>query len=251
MLSEVLTDILAHTHGLGFIEMMKIESDKQETKVAAIDESKSVVVYGKLKAPLTELEGTVGLSRMAVLQGYLKYPHFNADGSSIDITTVQRDGADIPAEITFKSTSGHESSYRFMHKDVVEEQVKVPSFNGASWDVVITATDEIMKDLSYFKGVLGSFEPTFIAKTTNDTSNDLNFYIGSGATDRATVPIAKGVSGSLSGNLTWPLVQTLAILKLASKADDCTLSFSNKGVLKIEMETSVGTYEYLLPARAK
>jgi len=185
------------------------------------------------------------------LQGYLKYPHFNADGSSIDITTVQRDGADIPAEITFKSTSGHESSYRFMHKDVVEEQVKVPSFNGASWDVVITATDEIMKDLSYFNGVLGSFEPTFIAKTTNDTSNDLNFYIGSGATDRATVPIAKGVSGSLSGNLTWPLVQTLAILKLASKADDCTLSFSNKGVLKIEMETSVGTYEYLLPARAK
>ena len=138
-----------------------------------------------------------------------------------------------------------------MHYYVIEEQVMVPNFNGATWDVVITSTDEIMKDLSYFNSVLGAFAPTFIAKTSGDSSNDLNFYIGSGPTDRAIVPIAKNVSGSLTGNLTWPLVETLAILKLASKADDCTLSFSNKGVLKIEMETAIGTYEYLLPARAK
>lgn len=249
MLAEVLSDVLAHTHGLGFIEMMKIESNATETKVAAIDESKSVVVYGTLKNPLTELDGTVGFSRMAVLNGYLKYPHFIGDGATIAIETQQRDGVDVPAEIRFASTQGHESSYRFMHKDIVEEQVKVPSFNGASWDVVITATDEIMKDLSYFNGVLGAFEPTFMAKT--DAGNDLNFHIGSGPTDRATVPIAKSVNGSLTGNLTWPLVETLAILKLASKATDCTISFSNKGVLKIEMETDIGTYEYLLPAKSR
>ena len=249
MLATVLSDVLAHTHGLGFIEMMKIESNSTETKVAAIDDSKSVVVYGTLKHPLKELDGTVGFSRMAVLQGYLKYPHFVGDGATIGIETQERDGDDVPAEIRFASTQGHESSYRFMHKDVVEEQVKVPSFNGATWDVVITATDEIMKDLSYFNSILGAFEPTFIAKT--DAANDLNFYIGSGPTDRATVPIAKGVSGSLTGNLTWPLVETLAILKLAKTADDCTISFSVKGILKIEMETDVGTYEYLLPAKSR
>lgn len=249
MLAETLTDVLAHTHGLGFIEMIKIDSDSTETKISAMADDKSVVVYGTLKSPLSQLDGTVGLSRMAVLNGYLKYPKFQEDGSSISIETVQRDGVDLPAEIRFQSDDGHESSYRFMHKDVVEEQIKVPNFKGASWDVVITANDEIMKDLSYFNSVLGAFEPTFVAKT--DANNDLNFYIGSGPTDRATVPIAKSVNGSLTGNLTWPLVETLAILKLASKADDCTLSFSNKGVLKIEMETPAGTYEYLLPARAK
>lgn len=249
MLSQVLTDILAQTHGLGFIEMMKIDSSATETKIAAINDDKSVVAYGTLASPLTELDGVVGLSRMAVLQGYLKFPHFVDDGATIEIKTTQRDGADVPTEISFSGANGHESSYRFMHKDVVEEQVKVPSFLGATWDVVIAGTDEIMKDLSYFNGILGAFEPTFTAKT--DANGDLNFYIGSGPTDRATVPVAKAVNGTLTGNLTWPLVETLAILKLASKADDCTISFSNKGALKIEMETSIGSYEYLLPARSK
>ncbi len=247
MLSEVLNDVLAQTHGLGFIEMMKIDSDSKGTKIAAIDDAKTVVIYGTLNAPMTELDGVVGLSRMAVLQGYLKFPPFTNSTSTIEIKTTQRDGVDVPTEVSFVSTDGHESSYRFMHKDVVEEQIKVPSFNGATWDVVITNTDDLMKDLSYFNGVLGSFEPVFTAKTDG---TDLNFYIGSGATDRATVPVAKGVNGTLTG-ATWPLVEVLAILKLASKADDCTLSFSNKGVLKIEMETQLGKYEYLLPARAK
>ena len=249
MLADVLTDILAHTHGLGFIEMMKIVSDSKEKKISAIDDAKTVVINGTLKSPLSELEGTVGFARMAVLQGYLKFPHFVGNGATVTIETKNEDGTDIPAEISFDSTDGHKSSYRFMHKDIVNEHIKVPPFKGATWDVVITATDEMMKDLNYFNSVLGAFEPTFVAKT--DANNDLNFYIGSGPTDRATVPIAKSVNGSLPGNLTWPLVETLAILKLAAKADDCTLSFSNQGVLKIEMETPVGTYEYLLPARAR
>lgn len=249
MLSEVLTDILAQTHGLGFMEMMKIDSSATETTIAAINDDKSVVAYGTLNSPLTELDGVVGLSRMAVLQGYLKFEHFNDANSTIEIKTTQRDGSDVPTEISFSGPNGHASSYRFMHKDVVEEQVKVPNFKGAAWDVVIAGSDEIMKDLSYFNGILGAFEATFTAKT--DANGDLNFYIGSGPTDRATVPVAKNVNGTLTGNLTWPLVETLAILKLASKADDCILSFSNKGVLKIEMETSIGSYEYLLPARSK
>ena len=246
MLTAELTDMLAQTHGLGFIEMMKIESSATETKIAAMDDAKTCVIFGTLKEPMQSLNGTVGLSRMAVLQGYLKFPPFNSDTSTVEIKTTLRDGEDVPTEIHFASTSGHESSYRFMHKDVIEEQIKVPPFNGATWDVVITNTDGLMKDLGYFNGVLGSFEPVFTAKTDG---TDLNFYIGSGATDRATVPVAKNVNGSLTG-ATYKLVETLAILKLATKADDCTISFSNKGVIKIEMETGIGKYEYLLPARA-
>ena len=105
-----------------------------------------------------------------------------------------------------------------------------------------------MKDLSYFNGVLGSFEPVFNAKTED---GDLKLFIGSGAADRATVPFASGVSGSLTGNLSWPLVETLAILKLAQKAEDCTMHFSNKGALKIELSTELAKYEYILPARTR
>jgi len=248
MISEVLSDVLAHTHGLGFVEMAKITSEDGETKIEAMDEDKTVVIYGKLNDELTEVAGTVGLSRMAVLQGYLKFPPYSESGSTVEIVTQERNGEQVPAEVKFGSSTGHKASYRFMSKDVADEQIKVPLFKGVEWDVVITPTEENMKDLSYFNGVLGGFEPVFTAKTEG---TDLKLFIGSGAADRATVPFASGVSGSITGSLSWPLVETLAILKLAAKAEDCTMSFSNKGALKIELGTAFAKYEYILPARSR
>lgn len=248
MLAEVFADILRHTHGLGFIDMVKIVSDDNETRIEAMDENKTVVFYGKLKKPLKDIKGTVGLSRMAVLAGYLKFPPFVADTATVEVVTQKRGEEEVPAEVLFSTKDGHSASYRFMHRDIAEEQIKVPTFKGAAWDVVITPTERNMKDLSYFNGVLGSFEPVFTAKTED---RNLNLYIGSGPTDRATVPFSTKVDGDLDGSLSWPLVQTLAILKLADKASDCTMSFSKKGALKIEMATSIGEYEYILPSRGK
>lgn len=247
MLSEVFADILRHTHGLGFIDMIKIVSNDKETLIEAMDENKTVVFHGKLKTPLEDIQGTVGLSRMAVLQGYLKFPSFMADDADIEIITQKRGEEDVPSEILFTSPDKHTASYRFMHKDIAEEQIKVPPFKGVEWDVVVTPTEANLKDLSYFNGVLGTFEPIFTAKVED---KNLNLHIGSGPTDRAVVPFTKNVDGELTGNRSnWPLIQTLAILKLADKAGDCTMSFSSKGALKIEMTTPIGEYEYILPAK--
>jgi len=248
LLQDIFSDVLAHTFGLGFIEMVKITTDDKETKIEAMDGDRTVVVYGKLKTPVKELKGTVGLSRMAVLQGYLKFPPFIADTATVSIEQQQRANELVPAEIKFSSPDGHESSYRFMHKDMAEEQIKVPVFKGASWDVVFTPSDENLKDLSYFNSVLGAYEPVFTPKTDN---NKLNFYIGSGPTDRATVPVTTGLSGVMKGDKSWPLIQTLSILKLASKGDSCTMSISNTGALKIDIVTATSEYEYVLPARTK
>lgn len=247
-LPQVFSDILDHTHGLGFIDMVKITSENKETKIEAMNQDKTVVAYGKLTDKLAELDGVVGLSRMAVLQGYLKFPPFTLDKATVEIIKQKRGTEEVPAEIKFSSPDGHDASYRFMHREVADEQIKVPLFKGVEWDVVIVPSKDNMDQLSYFNGVLGGFEPVFTAKTDG---KDLNLYIGSGASDRAMVPFTKNVSGTLKGNLSWPLVETLAILKLAAKAEDCTMSFSNKGAMRIEMSTDFGSYEYILPARTK
>lgn len=247
MLTDTLNDILAHTHGLGFIEMMKIKGDDTETRIEAMNEKKTVVVYGSLKAPAAELAGTIGMARLAVLNGYLRFPPFQDDKATVEVVTDMRNGEEVPKEISFKAPGGHSSSYRFMSAEVAEEQIKVPAFKGTKWDVVVTPTEGNMKDLSYFAGILGSFEPVFVAKTEG---KDLVLSIGSGSTDRARVPFSKDVSGALAGRWAWPLVETLSILKLATKAEDCQMSFAEKGVMKIEIETAVGTYEYLLPAKS-
>lgn len=247
MLTDTLNDILAHTHGLGFIEMLKIVGDNNETKIEAMNEKKTVILYGTLKTPSEELVGTIGMARLAVLNGYLRFPPFQDDKATVEVVTDTRNGEEIPKEIAFKAPGGHSSSYRFMSAEVANEQIKVPVFRGSKWDVVVTPDEGNMKDLSYFAGILGAFEPVFVAKTEG---SDLVLSIGSGSTDRARVPFAKGVSGSLAGRWAWPLVETLAILKLAAKASDCRMSFAEKGVMKIEVETAAGTYEYLLPAKS-
>ena len=96
MIKDIFSDILAHTHGLGFIDMVKIVGTDEETLIQAKEESQKVVLYGKLLQSSDELMGTIGLSRMAVLNGYLKFPAFQDESATIAIQKTERDGQSVP-----------------------------------------------------------------------------------------------------------------------------------------------------------
>lgn len=247
MLKDILSDVLSHTQGLGFIDMAKIKGDTEETLIQAIDAGKNVVVYGKLSAPHPDLVGTIGLARMTVLKGYLNFPAFQDDKATITVNKKTRGDEEVPAEIQFKAPGGHNSTYRFMSAEAVEEQIRVPIYKGAKEDVTITPDDGNLKDLSYFANILGSYEPMFSARVEE---GDLFLYIGSGGSDRARLPFAKNVSGNLTGKWNWPLSETLTILKLGMAAESCKMSFSEQGAMVIEMTTELADYQYVLPAKA-
>jgi hypothetical protein len=75
----------------------------------------------------------------------------------------------------------------------------------------------------------------------------LNFSIGSGPTDRTNLPFAKGITGSLKHQWSWPLSQVLSILKLIDN-EDVTIHFSDMGAMKIDIDSGIGRYSYILPA---
>ena len=106
-------------------------------------------------------------------------------------------------------------------------------------------TQQNLKDLNYFAGVMSGFEPTFVAKTDGDT---LKFYIGDGSSDRVEIPIASNVSAKINKGWSWPLAQTLSILKL-SDTSQASISFSEQGAMKITIDSGIGQYDYILPAR--
>lgn len=247
MLSKTLRNILDHTHGLGFIDMVKITTNDVETVFEAMDSSRSVVMYGKLHNPVSELEGVVGLARMSVLNGYLKFPPFQDESAKVEVVTETRGGKYIPSEVKFSAAGGHKSNYRFMSAELVEEQIKVPVFRGTTWDVTVAPNEGNIKDLSYFSSILGSFEQIFVAETVD---GDLVLKIGTGSNDRTNVPFARGVNGTLGGRWGWPINETLAILRLAVRSEDCVMCFSEKGALKIEFSNEEGKFEYILPAKA-
>lgn len=244
MLLDNLQDIIKHTYGLGFIEMVKLIGTDSDAKIEAIDADKSVVIFGEMYQPIKGLETTVGFSRMAFLKGFIDLH----EGSEVKIVEEVRNGGEsVPTEILFDDNAGLTSNYRFMSDTMVNEQIKVPPFKGAIWNVTIEPTKKNISRLSGFSGVLGSFESTFIVSLEKGT---LNFSIGSGPTDRTVIPFATGVTGSLKHQWTWPLNQVISILKLADAAE-CKMNFSDMGALKIDIDSGTGRYSYILPARSK
>lgn len=241
-------DIIKHTSGLGFIEMAKLTGSATDVKLEAMDDDRTVVLNATLKNPIDGLEGTIGLSRLGILSGYLNFAPFAEAAAKTEIKTQKRGTDEVPAEIKFDSGVGHVAHYRFMSAEIAEEQIKVPPFKGATWQVVITPTKSAMKDLSAMNAILGAFESTFTVRTTDDT---LEFLIGSGTSDRTTIVFAKDIQGELKHQWSWPLAQVLAILKLHESSASCTMSFSDQGALMIAIDSGLGQYEYILPARSK
>ena len=247
MIKDIFKDILRHTHALGFIEQVKISGDAESTTIEAMDADKTVILQGKLHNPVADfVDQTVGLSRMSVLDGYLKFPGFGDEGAKVSVETQSRNGDDIPVQIGFESTEGHTGSYRFMLADVINQQLKSVTMKEIPWDITIVPTQKNLKDLGYFNGVLGGFEPVF-SPTTEDGA--LYFNIGEGAGDKGKLPINNNVDGELSGNWKWEIDKALSILRLSDSAN-CTVSFANAGAMQIVIDSGLGEYKYILPAKS-
>ncbi len=245
MLLDSLKDIVKHTNSLGFIEMVKVVGSTADAKIEAIDADKTVIVFGSMYQPITGIDTTVGLSRIAILKGYMDFPLFSAPTAKVDIVSELRGTVNVPVEVKFDSGVGHTANYRFMSEAMVNEQIKVPPFKGATWNVTVSPEKKKIAELAYFQGVLGGFEKRFVVSVNKGT---LNFNVGSGPTDRTIVPFADNVTGTLTHQWSWPLSQVLGILKLSETASSTTMKFSDMGALMIEVDSGIGKYQYILPA---
>lgn len=245
-IKDTLKDVIKHTHSLGIFEMVKITGTLEETKIETVDAEKTVIFKGKTHNPVADfVDATVGLSRMSVLDGYLKYPGFDDEAATVAVVSQKRNEVDVPVEVKFVSQEGTDANYRFMLADVVNQQLKDITFKGAEFDINIVPTAKNLKDLGYFNSVLGAYESTFMPKTDG---NKLYFHIGDGVSDRTKILIAEGVDGETKNEFRWPLDIVLKILRLGDSAG-VVLSINNKGLLQIKVDSGMGEYTYLLPAK--
>lgn len=242
---DSIKDIIKHTAGLGFVEMVKIIGSGADAKIEAIDADKTVVIFGSMYQPIDGVDTTVGLSRISVLKGFIDFPLFSGDKAVSAAVAEVRNGVSVPTELKFDSGAGHLANYRFMSETMVNEQIKVPPFKGATWNVTIVPEKRKIAELAYFQGVLGGYEKRFVVSVVNGT---LNFNVGDGPTDRITVPFAENITGTMKHQWSWPLTQVLSILKLTDTASTCSMSFSDMGALKIDIDSGIGKYSYILPA---
>ena len=243
-IKDTLKDVLRHTHALGIYEMVKVTGTMEDTEIETVDADKTVILKGKLKSPVADFVGnTVGLSRMGTLARFLEYPGFTEDTATVEVVTQKRNDEDVPAEVKFQDENGTDAHYRFMAAEIVNQQLKAINFKGASYDVEINPTAKMLKDLNFFSSAL-DLEDTFTPKTEG---GNLYFLIGEAGSDRTKVKVAEAVSGDLTHDFQWPLAIVLKICRLSENAN-VTMSFNQKGLLQIEVDSGMGEYTYLLPA---
>lgn len=245
-IKDTLKDVLKHTHSLGIFEMVKISGTTSETEVETVDADKTVIFKGRTVNPVADFaDSTVGLSRMSVLDGYIKYPGFDDENATVQVIKQSRNGEDVPTEVEFVDEHGTDAHYRFMLADVVNAQLKEIKFKGAEFDVNIVPTQKNLKDLAYFNGVLSTFESTFSPRTED---GKLYFYIGDAGGDRTKILVNDACDGEITHEFKWPLDVVLKILRLGDSAN-VVMSINAKGLLQIIVHSGLGEYTYLLPAK--
>ena len=242
-MKDILQDVVAHTHALGFLSLVKVSND-EGTAIDSMAEDRSVILTGTTANPVNEFKGTFGMPNLDKLALHLKNPEYK-DNAKIDVVEAERNGELIPTHIHFENATGDfENDYRFMNKAIIEEKLKTVKFKGATWEVTINPS---MASIARMKlmSAAHSEEPTFNVKTTD---GNLVFSFGDASTHAGEFVFQHGIEGSLQHQWSWPVAQVQAILNLDG---DVTMSISDQGAMKISVNSGMATYDYILPAQSK
>lgn len=243
---DIVKDIVKHTAGLGFISAVKITGTDTETTLNAMDDQRTVILKAKIHNTVTEFTGEFGLGNLGFLAGVSGLPNYDNDDSTVEVVTRERNGVDVPDHLMFKDTEGNSDQYRFMSKEIVEQQLQNVKFKGVEWDITFEPTKQKVSELQQVSGIYGGIEPNFSIKTDG---SDLIVTVGAADgsfTGKRT--FATNIDGDLKQGFAWPLAQVLAILKLGMSGH-CVMQISAKGALQISVDSGLAKYDYILPAQ--
>ena len=243
-MKDILQDLVAHTHALGCIPLVKISSTDEETSIEAMAEDRSVIVNARTITPVDQFSGIFGMPNLNKLDIHLKCPEYK-DGATINVVKAQRNGEEIPTGLHFKNAAGDfQNDYRFMNTEIINEKLKTVKFKGAKWEIEFEPQVTSIQKLK-FQAQAHSEETVFQVKTDN---NDLVFSFGDASTHAGSFVFEAGITGKLKQEWAWPVNQVMSILALAG---DKTLRISDVGAMQITVNSGLAEYNYILPAQSK
>jgi hypothetical protein len=243
-MKDFLQDLVAHTHSLGFLPLVKVSASEKETNIESMAEDRSVIVNAKTHAPVESLDGVFGMPNLNKLDIHLKCPEYK-ENFTIDIVKQERNGEIIPIGLHFKNGAGDfQNDYRFMNGDIINEKLKSVKFKGAAWAIEFVPTMASIQKLK-FQASAHTEETTFQVSTDG---NNLVFSFGDASTHAGSFVFQAGVDGKLRQTWSWPVNQVMSILNLTG---DKTMRISDVGAMQIAVDSGIAQYDYILPAQSK
>jgi len=240
-MKDNLTDLVKHTVDLGTVSVIKVEGTTKKTSIEGVADDRSVIIQGTFLDPIDEFKGTFGMPNLNILRTLLSIEEYQEDAK----ITVKQDKAKGPVSMNFKNAAGDfTNDYRFMVKDVVDDQLKSVKFKGANWDVEIEPTVASINRLK-MQATANAEEATFTMKTDG---TDLVIYFGDHSSHAGNFVFATDVSGELKKGWHWPVGHIIGILSLDG---DKTFKVSDDGATEIIVNSGLAEYTYILPAQTK
>lgn len=242
-MKDILQDIVAHTHALGFLNLVKVTND-ESTAIDSMAEDRSVILSANTSSPVNEFTGTFGMPNLDKLALHLKNPEYQKD-AKIDVVKADRNGETIPTHIHFENSAGDfQNDYRFMNQAIIDEKLKTVKFKGATWNVEFQPSVASIARMKLMSAAHAE-EPTFNVSTKD---SNLVFAFGDVSTHAGEFVFQHGIEGTLTHTWSWPVAQVQAILNLDG---DKTMSISDQGAMQITVDSGMVKYHYILPAQSK
>ena len=242
-MKDILQDIVAHTHALGFLTLVKVTND-ETTSIDSMAEDRSVILSAETHSPVNEFEGTFGMPNLDKLSLHLKNPEYK-DNAKVDVVKAERNGETVPTHIHFENATGDfQNDYRFMNQAIIEEKLKTVKFKGAQWQIKFSPSVASIARMKLMSAA-HSEEPTF---NVSSKDGNLIFAFGDVNSHAGEFVFQHEVEGSLAHTWAWPVAQVQSILNLDG---DITMSISDQGAMMITVDSGMAKYDYILPAQSK
>lgn len=244
MIKDILTDIVTHTHSLGFLPLVKITGEDTSTTIESMAENRSVILSAKTHQPVSEFQGVFGMPDLDKLSLHLKNPEYK-ENASIEVVIGNRNGEDVPTGIHFENEEGDfVNDYRFMSTQVINEKLKSVKFKGTSWDLEFSPSLSSTQRLK-LQSQVHSEETIFQVKVEK---KDLVVSFGDASTHAGSFIFQAQVEGKLKQVWSYPVQQVLSILNLDG---EMTMKISDQGAMMITVDSGIAEYNYILPAQSK
>lgn len=243
-MKDILQDLVAHTHSLGFIPLVKVSADATKTEIEAMAEDRSVIVNAKTKTVVDSFDGVFGMPNLNKLDIHLKCPEYK-ENAKINVVTAVRNNETIPTGLHFENAAkDFENDYRFMNTEIINEKLKSVKMRPVNWDIEFEPSVTSIQRLK-MQANAHSEETVFQVQTSN---SNLVFSFGDASTHAGSFIFQSNVVGKLKQTWSWPVNQVMSILALAG---DKTVRIADVGAMQITVDSGMAEYNYILPAQSK
>jgi len=239
MIRDILTDIVAHTSPVGFVNA-KIVSDKKETTIQSV--AKDVMLEAVTHFPVNEFKGTFGLPNLSILNLLLKNPEYK-ENPKIDLITDQTDNK-LKSIYFQNEDQDYSNNYHLMSTEVVNSLINF-EFSGPDYDIEFEPN---LNSIQRLKSQQTIHSGEILFQTKLEKSNLIVSIGGVSSVHIGNFVFQPNVKGKLKNIFNWPIQEVISILLTDG---DKSIKISDHGLMLITVDSGLVIYNYILAAQSK